>query len=172
MRVELKNVKIHEGLREETTAYTATLYINGVRSAEASNHGTGACDFYRPLSDEGRQLLEEAEKHFATKTCTLPGMPGKALPYSLELKVADLLTDHEVKNQLRSEMRRGIVIVTRDSEVYAWKVSNPSEAAKSPAVNTRIQREHRGADVLNNLPGDEAFKRFKSALGAGLEHTD
>ncbi len=41
-KIELKKIKYSESLSEETPAYTATAYVDGVRFAEVSNHGTGA----------------------------------------------------------------------------------------------------------------------------------
>lgn len=41
MKLELKNVKIHEDMSEETTCFSATLYVNGVKAAICSNRGCG-----------------------------------------------------------------------------------------------------------------------------------
>lgn len=46
MKIEIRNLKISRSLSEETTAYTADIYVDGVKSFAASNHGHGASDFF------------------------------------------------------------------------------------------------------------------------------
>lgn len=41
MKLELKNVRIHEDMSEETTCFSATLYVDGIRAALCSNRGCG-----------------------------------------------------------------------------------------------------------------------------------
>lgn len=45
-RVTLKSVKINEALSEETTCYSATVYLDGKKVGTASNRGHGGEDFY------------------------------------------------------------------------------------------------------------------------------
>lgn len=42
--VTLKNVKIANHLSQETTAYTASIYLNGKRIGDVRNDGGGGCD--------------------------------------------------------------------------------------------------------------------------------
>lgn len=49
MNIEIRNLKIAPALSEETTAYTATVYVDGVATFAASNHGHGGGDFYQSL---------------------------------------------------------------------------------------------------------------------------
>ena len=49
MEIIIKNLKIARTLSEETTAYTATIYVDGIATFAASNHGHGGCDFYHRL---------------------------------------------------------------------------------------------------------------------------
>jgi hypothetical protein len=46
MKIEIRNLKIAASLSEETTA---TVYVDGVATFAASNHGTGGCDMYHRL---------------------------------------------------------------------------------------------------------------------------
>ena len=50
--VELKNVKVAQHMSEETTAFTATLYINGKKAAHVKNDGRGG-DNYPSFLDGG-----------------------------------------------------------------------------------------------------------------------
>ena len=50
MQIVLKNLKVAASLSQETTAYTATVYVDGKPAFHASNHGTGGCDNYYPIA--------------------------------------------------------------------------------------------------------------------------
>ena len=67
MKIELKNVKISESLSEETTAFTADIYVDGKKAGYARNDGRGGCTNYHPFQ-ETRELFNKAEKF----TLTLP----------------------------------------------------------------------------------------------------
>ena len=49
MKIELKNLKIAAHLSEETTAYSATIHVDGKRAFDARNDGHGGADRYHPL---------------------------------------------------------------------------------------------------------------------------
>lgn len=48
--LELKSIKIHLGLSEETYAYTATVYFNGKKAVEVSNQGHGGPDMQHAVN--------------------------------------------------------------------------------------------------------------------------
>lgn len=93
MQITLSNVKIMHSLSEETYCYTATVLVNGVRAFEASNHGHGGCDLYRPIAgytgpseaDISAWLKENRDPHVSD---------GITLEYDLELTVGELLDAH------------------------------------------------------------------------------
>ena len=64
MNISLKSVKIADHLSQETNAFTATLYVDGKRTARIRNGGTGGCDEYdtfnMPLG--ARERLADAER--------------------------------------------------------------------------------------------------------------
>ena len=49
MHIELKKLKVHEDMSEETTAYTAEVHVNGKLAFYASNRGHGDADHFRPV---------------------------------------------------------------------------------------------------------------------------
>jgi len=48
MKIELKNVKHAAFASEETHCFSATVYLDGVRSGTVSNEGHGGCNRYEP----------------------------------------------------------------------------------------------------------------------------
>jgi hypothetical protein len=68
MLVELKNVRIAQFLSEETTAFSASVYIDGKRVASVENHGTGGNNMVHWAD-------RDAERAFETYVATLPPEP-------------------------------------------------------------------------------------------------
>lgn len=67
MKIELKSLRISLAMSEETTAFTADVYINGVKAGYAKNQGCGGSTSTNPY--EGFwTTLQAAEKHLAENT--------------------------------------------------------------------------------------------------------
>ncbi|HLZ88098.1 MAG TPA: hypothetical protein VKQ52_12675 [Puia sp.] len=62
MHIQLKNVRVNEGLSRESLAFTATLYINGLRVGRITNDGNGGETNYEPLDSRGASIIKEAVK--------------------------------------------------------------------------------------------------------------
>ena len=62
MVIQLKNVRVNEGLSRESLAFSATLYINGQRVGLISNDGNGGETHYQSFDNRGAALIEEAVK--------------------------------------------------------------------------------------------------------------
>ena len=68
MDIVLKNVKTHNDMSEETTCFSASIYLDGRRVGTVSNHGTGGCnDYHWENRDAGRRIdswADEQEMEF------------------------------------------------------------------------------------------------------------
>lgn len=93
MQIELRNIKIANSLSEETTAFTATLYVDGKALAHCKNDGQGGPTDYRIIDSELMPLLKKAEEH----CIQLPALKlegGGTWPMNLETFIDGLLDDH------------------------------------------------------------------------------
>lgn len=66
MKIELKNIKFSEAMSEETSAFTADIYVDGKKVGYAKNTGQGGPTDYLHYSDEkdsNREILGKAEKY-------------------------------------------------------------------------------------------------------------
>lgn len=64
MKIELKKLKIAEHMSEETTAFTAEIYVDGKNVGYAKNDGRGGCTDYHSNPDpQSRKVIESAEKY-------------------------------------------------------------------------------------------------------------
>ncbi|TAN14749.1 MAG: hypothetical protein EPN37_11520 [Chitinophagaceae bacterium] len=103
MKIELKGIHYSAQLSEETSAFSANLYINGYKVGTASNHGHGGATNYTPFNEKGRQLIKEVEaycKSLPPEKYTVGG-EERQLDMNLELYIDDLLTDHLKKKNLQ-----------------------------------------------------------------------
>lgn len=66
MNIELRNIQIYDKLSEETTAFTASIYIEGKKVGYAKNDGQGGGTDYNVdnyHNQEHKQLIEKAEQY-------------------------------------------------------------------------------------------------------------
>lgn len=96
MKIELKNVKISESLSEETTAFTADIFVDGKKAGYARNDGRGGCTEYHSFQ-ETRELLNKAEKFALTLPKTVYEINGNKHEFdsNLESVIDDLIANIE-----------------------------------------------------------------------------
>jgi hypothetical protein len=107
MKIELKKIKIAEHMNEETTAYTADLYVNGKCIGYVKNDGQGGdtnicCHF--PAESIERKLCAEAEV-WAKAQPPYSEIGGFRLPMSLDFYVDIILFEHEKAKQDAKDKR-------------------------------------------------------------------
>jgi len=151
MKIELKKLKIAEHLSEETTAFTADVYVNGKCIGYAKNDGQGGetdirCHF--PADSIERKLCAEAEEWAKTQPPYSEG-GGEPLPMTLDfyidLMVYDvLLAQAEAKEQakLKKLQLKEIHVGVPDSGRYQrwlWKKMTLAQLAANPSGKGAVQ---------------------------------
>ncbi|RSX19239.1 hypothetical protein DAH98_24155, partial [Sphingomonas koreensis] len=58
MHIELRKLKVVDALSEETTCYSAEIWIDGQRAFLASNRGHGAADDYHAVGTVPQQPID------------------------------------------------------------------------------------------------------------------
>lgn len=105
MKVELKKLKVHNDMSEETTCFSAEVYIDGKHVGHAKNDGRGGCTFIHP--EQGMRPTLEAAEAWAK---TLPNLPSEYSPDGLPMHFdfyIDMLVD--VSQTCKKNKRRGFV---------------------------------------------------------------
>ena len=138
MNIELRKVKVVESLSDETTCFSADVYIDGVKVGFASNRGEGG-------PTDVHVSREDAEKLTA-------GQPGDAGD-----RVDDLLTVHLQAKDLTKTLKRRVLFV-RDGKLWEqgpFKSPDRLAAAiRALAVNN--------SQVLNLLPFGDALRLYRT----------
>ena len=130
MKIELKSIYHSVQLSEETEAFTANLYINGVHAGYAKNEGHGGNTDYYAKDEKGRELIRQAEEYCKN----LPPIEYPADKYmhafsvnmDLEHYIDDLLNKYVEKKEtakfnakLDKSMLKGIVYGVPNQSFWA-----------------------------------------------------
>lgn len=158
MEILVKNLKIARSLSEETTAYTATIYVDGIATFAASNHGHGGCDMYHRLPTA---KVTEADVNAWLATNVAPDGPwepdaAKRAPYdtgttcNLEVFVGRVLTDAERETDRKRIIKKfdgfmaKSIVEFRDGKIFTYK------AAPTAANLASLRKSKPGIVIVND----------------------
>lgn len=174
MKIELKAIKHHTSLSEETHAFSASLYIEGKRVATASNRGHGEPVDIRPL-DGQRDALDKAIAFLARQSKVSIGVGMNTQP-DLDLVISQLVEVDLVRQQIHRGGKRmfgpkatATSILRRDTnELMTYKCGpdTPLRTAEGmkPGREVVIAKEKKaGHDpvCLNKLYAQDADAAFR-----------
>lgn len=158
-RITLKKVHHSASLSEETEAFTADVYFDGKRIASAKNDGRGGMTFVDAYQGQHAKV-QEAAAYAATfpYTATIGDKPYDFGPHKLDSIVDDLLSDYLVTKELKRRLKQTIGIVGTDVMVI--------KAPYSAATAAAFRKQHPDVVLLNELPFEEALKRYLEISGS------
>lgn len=166
--IELKNLKVAASLSEETTAYTATVYVDGVKFCEASNHGQGAEDHFYPAAGKTYADLAALEERIKA---TYPKFnlaysddePENLIDMDLSLVIGGLIADAGwIKDYRRTIKTKVLFLKPGEKAVFQMKLQTPHPLEKHVAA---ILAKTPGAVILNTLPEAEGLALYKANVG-------
>ena len=146
--ITLKSVKVFVGMSEETTAFTATLYINGKKAAHVKNDGRGGDNYPRFLDRELETEFHEFCKSLPSTYLYDDDDPTKVMggPYekNYDSFIGDLLDEWMDNDQWKKTCRKGLVFLLKDGPVGEYRITN----GKYSAILAKQVREKHGEDLL------------------------
>jgi len=177
MRIELRSLQIQDRQSEETTAFTASLYINGKKVGYAKNSGKGGSTDYGPdnYHDENlKALIKEAEDYCSG----LEPMDLKELgkvPMDMEGFIDQIVSEFwqekenkRFKNKMQKDQLNGLLIgnnekynkITWPKKNSTWSIAEllATEVGKK-SIKTTIEHYKRlmspSERIINtNIPGE------------------
>ena len=152
MKLELKNIKVAASLSEETTAFTATLWVDGKPAAAVSNHGTGGCNDYHPLRGpdgaydrSGLAAAEAYVKSLPKRKFPAEWGGGEYAP-NLDTLVAELLEAAEEDRKLRRLCRTKVVLADPKLPAGEYRtLGKPYRPEWKPEILARFP----GCEIVN-----------------------
>ena len=140
--IQLKNVKIAWNMSEETTAFTATLYIDGAKAAYVKNEGTGG-------DNHPRFMDRELEKEFHEFCKSLPPEyldddDDEPYPMTYDSFIGQLLTEWISNDDWKKACKKGIAVVFKR---HAKGEYSTIKGAYTPARAQQV-RDHYGDELV------------------------
>ena len=165
MKIELKKINHSKSLSEETPAYSAQVYVDGVHVCDVSNHGTGGPDMQRPARGTDHKDLAALD---AKIKATYPKQTydfgdGKKGEYETDLELlCHLLLDRaDLEKTVRRDLSKKVMFVKpADGKLYGVKLTHPSH--RDAAIKA-VKERHGIAKTVNEMTLDEAVKVYESA---------
>jgi hypothetical protein len=156
MNITLKNVSYSAAMSQETSCFTATIYVDGVKAGDARNDGHGGSTFIFPHS---------LEKQIEVYAKTLPPRVFQDMTLSMDadMVIGDLLSDHLLLKEMRAKMKNTILFTRAGTVgVYQSNKLKPAQLTLSLQNLDRLKTTLKADKILNALPEAEALKLFKS----------
>jgi hypothetical protein len=155
LNIEIKNLKVSRSLSEETTAFTANLYVDGFHAYAVSNHGQGGCNSYYPV---GKDVPSEKEIEARIVAA------GKAKADDFEILdgfIGDLIDDEEARKRLSRMLKTKIVILGEHGGQPAL-FTYPAKVKPTPTNIAAVKARLKAGQALVN--GDRALESKALAL--------
>lgn len=161
MKLELKNVKVLASLSEETPAYTATLYVDGKKLCDVSNHGHGGGDDIFPHNawDAYKKVDEWVAANHAPDYYDYNGQKIE-IKQSLEGWCHTEVWASVERKNFASKLSRSIMYV-RPNEKNVFGVTFPKGKDKA-TILAAYKAKYPTYTFLNALPADEAYKLYQA----------
>lgn len=107
MKLELKNVKVHEDMSEETTCFSATLWVNGKRAASCRNDGIGGSTH---VCFDNHATRDEVVRWCKDNPIVQVFRGKKFECYGVDDRVDELLFEYMNKEMLKKNQKKMLVL--------------------------------------------------------------
>lgn len=163
-QIELRNIKVAENMSEETTAFTANLYINNKKIAFVRNEGRGGNTNYLPYRSEDVGSLRQAEEYCkALPSAVYPDtlIAGKPLTVAMNLEnyIDDLLYKH-LQRKNTEKFHRKIKKQQEDSILFGIP-DKQYRRLKFPKPIAEMLRFRKGIEAIKNSIQEKILPQLK-----------
>ena len=149
MKIELRRITYSAALSQETSAYTADIYIDGELAFHARNQGTGGADFYHQV---GRWTEAEVNAWLKANRARRSS-DAFSYDHDLETEVSDLLSRELEARRVKRLLRTNLVTIER-GQVFQYPLrKRPLE------IVTRAVRATNPAAIIVNGATDDVFRQ-------------
>lgn len=166
MKIELKNIKHFYALSDETNAFSAKLYVDGIFVADCSDTGKGGCIDIRAIKGK-EQLLKEAEEYAKS----LPSIKTEFdfdLEMDLELFIGQVveadIVEREFKKSLNKPEANNIVFGKSKKEMqYTWFMAKNNKKIPITSMLSTPYARNMLANRVRKLT-EEGYQVFNSNI--------
>ena len=168
MKITLKNLKVAEFASEETTCFSATVYLDGKRAMTVRNAGHGGSHFMEPLNGD-RDKFRAAQNRLAAHAATLPpedlgfldgnGNPATYQP-DIEWLINEALTDALHLKDMKRSLKKVVGFKAGEpDDMRTWNVKADAHGI------ARVKHHTPGVKLLNEMSEADALAVWKEWIG-------
>ena len=165
--IELRKISHNASLSEETFAYTAQVWANGVHICDVSNHGHGGCDMQYPAKGKTHKdvtALNDLIKATFPKEDTGMELDGKPfiMEPSLESVCHGLVSEWLIEKDLKRLLKRTVAFMPADKNevrTYKGKIAD----ADRPKYYEAANKQYPNARILNTMPFADALALYRKS---------
>lgn len=157
MNITLKKLRIVERLSQETTCFTADVYVDGVKAGTAENHGQGGPTNIHPFALRDRMEAHAKTLPMVTSTMKdesdpsgffryapnaesmIDDLVGQAAEEKAEARMAKKLASTDAKVVAEFKPRGLVTIRIKTPRTYLWVGAKPG--GEEAAVAARAAKE-------------------------------
>lgn len=156
MKIELRKIALHKGLSEETPAYTADVYADGVLVCHVKNEGHGGCDYQYPAKGKTRKDIDVVEAF--CKALPKVSFHGRELGQSLEMICHTQVWDQDLVKTVKRDLSSKVMFTKKDGKLYQIKAKGDADKQKVIAF---VKSKADTVSVLNEMSLPDAVAIYK-----------
>jgi hypothetical protein len=158
MQIELRKLKLALHLSEETTAYSAEIWIDGQLAFQASNQGHGGADLYRQI---GRWTEKDVDAWLVANRP--PQHLGSVeIAHDLEIEVGALIAQADALARLKRRLKTHVLTIeTRGVMAY------PLRKRSREAVEQAILATNPAAEIVTGIDAEQ-LRRAADVIASKL----
>lgn len=163
-KVELRRVSHSKALSEETPAYSAQVFVDGVHFCDVTNHGQGGPDEVCGVNSErNRDVYPRLEALNARIAATYPkhtyeaGGETHSFDENLEMICHGLVWDADTDKAVKRALN-GKVLWLRDGKVYSISLKGKNKRFTREQLVAHVKTKEPNARFLHDMPLTEARK--------------
>ena len=136
MNIELKKLKTHEDMSDETLCFSAEVWVDGRAIAYANNQGTGGENNYHVIPDM-KPAWDKVLDH--VKAQPAHEYQGITLPYSIDQLIDELIAKQEERKQLKRWCKTQTVFRLKGDQPGSWRTV---KSIFTPAVKEYMVKKY------------------------------
>lgn len=163
--IELKNIQYSAFASRGTTAYSASLFVDGEKWGSVSNSGNGGADRFDGVDGRNYGHLDILNKRIAStfpKADLGEGL-GEVTP-TLETVCRDLVMVHLITKDLKRALNSHLLFTRSDKEsLFTIPLKQKGHKYPHEEVAKAVSVDKPGFVSLNALPFEEALAIYRKA---------
>ena len=166
-KIELRKITYNSRLSEETNAYAAQVWVDGVHVCDVSNHGTGGPDEQHPAKGKTSADVTALDAYCKANLPKRPydfgeGHKGE-FETDLESVCGQQVDDYIISRDLKRNLS-GKVLFQKPGQQGIYQISLKKIPAQQHKQFFEIVKKKNGVErLLNEMPFEEALSIYKAA---------